>query len=150
MSNSRNKALIQATALGVLAGMRTTAAPLALSFLPVKNPSKWSIARKILFGLMAAGELVGDKLPTTPARTAPLGVAGRGISGAITGALAYKNNGDGWFKGAIIGAGAAVGATYLAYNLRKAIVKKYGVFDPIAGGVEDVITIAGGVCLACL
>jgi uncharacterized membrane protein len=130
--------------------MRTTVAPLAFSFLPVKKPSKWSVARKVLFGLMAAGELVGDKLPTTPSRTAPLGVAGRGLSGAITGALIYRNNNDNWLKGAMIGAGAAVGATYLAYNLRKAIVKKYGVSDPIVGGVEDAITIAGGVCLVCL
>ena len=37
--------------------------------------------------LMALGELVGDKLPKTPNRTAPLPLAGRAALGGLCGAV---------------------------------------------------------------
>ena len=92
-------------------------------------------------------ELVGDKLPATPNRIKPIGVAFRCLSGSIAGASIYKASGNNAFTGALIGAAAAFGSTFASYFLRKRAVNKLHVFDAVVGALEDALVIGAGVAL---
>lgn len=148
MNNSFWKAL----GLGVIAGMRTASAPVIACHLLSQNPSKRlagsplrfmqsKTAAKIL-ALFALTEFVIDKLPTTPNRIEPAGIAFRSASGALAGASIYEAAGENAGAGAVLGAAAAVASAYGSFYLRKAVVKETGIYDPVVGGVEDAL-IAG-------
>ncbi len=62
----------------------------------------------------AVGELIGDKLPSTPARTQPIGFIARIASGAFCGRVAGGNT------GALVGAATGAAATVGFYQARKA------------------------------
>lgn len=97
--------------------------------------------------ILAAGELVGDKLPKTPNRTSTIGVIGRCLSGSLAGATIYKASGNNALSGAILGSIVALGSTFGSYYLRKFIVDKTHVFDPYIGAIEDVLVTGGGAAL---
>ena len=97
------------------------------------------------FGLAAAGELVGDKLPRTPSRLAPGPLAGRIAFGAAVGA-AVAREAD-WSTGPAAGlgaAGAALGA-FAGYHLRANAGRATGLPDPVWAVVEDVLAVTLGV-----
>lgn len=84
-----------ALALGIVAGLRSMLAPCAVSWAVwagVLHVEKTPLAfmgfhyTHIVFTILAAGELVADKLPFTPSRKAPLGFVARIVSGALCGA----------------------------------------------------------------
>lgn len=95
---------------------------------------------------MAIGELIVDKLPSTPDRTDPPGLAARAVSGAISGAALA--GGRSW-PAALAGAMGAVVATYAGYTLREKLADALGHDFPVAA-VEDLIAFGGAtmVCLA--
>ena len=90
-----SQVLLLAFLIGVVAGLRSLTAPAAvawgayhgwlnlhgsaLSFMSAK-------AAVIIFVMVAVGELVSDKLPATPSRTAPLGLTARILLGGLCGA----------------------------------------------------------------
>jgi uncharacterized membrane protein len=147
----------QALSLGMLSGMRTTAGPaiashilsrttsghLAKSSLDFMQNGKTAAALKVF----AAGELIGDKLPTAPDRIKPAGIVFRCIAGSLAGASVFKASGNNAFTGALIGSAAALGATFGSYYLRKATVKKFHLIDPLVGAAEDALVIGAGVGL---
>lgn len=146
-----------AATLGVLAGMRTFAAPVVASQILSAHRSK-ALNRTALmfmqrgtsaniFKLLSVGELVGDKLPKAPDRIKPPGVIGRAIAGALAGASVYKAAGRDGARGAIIGASAAVISTFGFYFLRKAAVRSTGLPDIYAGAIEDALVIGTGLVL---
>ena len=153
------KPLWQTISLGAVAGMRTASAPAIASYILSRQNSghlaKSSLAfmqsgkTANVFTVFAAGEFVTDKLPSTPNRTTPAGIAFRCISGALTGASIYKASGNNAFEGALLGAAAAFGATFGSYFLRTTIVSRLHVFDPLAGALEDALVIGAGVALVC-
>src|ERR1700687_5447161 len=64
----------------------------------------------IVFTLLAVVELIADKLPNTPARTAPLGLTARIILGCLCGVALATSGGGNLLVAAIVGiAGAPVG-----------------------------------------
>jgi uncharacterized membrane protein len=86
---------------------------------------------------LAAGELWGDKLKSAPDRIVLAGIVARVVSGGIAGAaLAPKRQ---RFLGAALGAGAAVAASYVTFNLRMAALRRYG--QTPTGLVEDALTV---------
>jgi uncharacterized membrane protein len=95
----------------------------------------------------AVGEFIVDKLPSTPNRTKPLGVAFRCLSGSITGASIYKASGKNALTGALLGSAAALASTYGCYFLRKTTVKNFHLFDPLVGIIEDAVVVGAGVGL---
>lgn len=87
---------------------------------------------------LAAGELLGDKLPSAPDRIIAPGMAARIVTGAIAGAALAPR--DDRVVAATLGAAGAVGAAYLTFDLRKASMRRHG--QMTTGLVEDAIVIA--------
>lgn len=102
--------LLRCAALGVAAGMRTSAPLAALVWKSPQAPVTKSVAT-----LMWLGELAVDKLPFTPERRSLPGLVARIASGAIAGAIRARAEGVPRV-GALAGAaGAAVGTFGAAY-----------------------------------
>jgi uncharacterized membrane protein len=98
----------------------------------------------VVFTVLAMIELVVDKLPNTPARTAPLGLVARIVLGGASGlALATGTGISAHLAGVIASIGAVAGA-FAGYNIRHAVVFKAHVPDIVVAIAEDVIAIAGG------
>lgn len=97
--------------------------------------------------VMAGGELIADKLPMTPNRTAAGPLLGRAFTGAISGAVVCSARKRSLLAGALIGAAAAVGTAYGAYELRKQAGRKLHVPDIFVALAEDAIVGALGVAL---
>ena len=139
--------------IGLVAGLRTLTAPAAVSWaahsgrLPLRNtPLSFLGNRKTrtLLTVLAAGEMLTDKLPQTPSRTVPVQFSGRLVSGGLSGAAIGSARGslaDGLALGII---GAAVG-TLGGHAVRRALARNLGM-DPPAALIEDAAAI-GGACL---
>ncbi len=157
MQTRFSKPFWQALSLGVLAGMRTSSAPLIANQILNKHPSKSlsgsplkfmrSEKAGIVLKIFAAGELVGDKLPFIPNRIEAGGIIGRCLSGGLAGATIFKANNNNALIGGLLGAAVAFGSTFGSYFLRKAIVKKSHFHDPLIGALEDILVIGSGIIL---
>ena len=96
--------------------------------------------------LAAVGEVIGDKLPTTPSRLAPLPLGGRAISGAIVGAVMARRAALSVPTGALLGTIAALGGSLVGYQSRATLGRVTGVPDRVWAFIEDGIAIG----LACV
>ena len=88
-------ALVLAFGIGVVAGLRSLTAPAVVAWAAHLgwinlHGSAFSFMGSIwpvgIFTILAVVELVADQLPTTPSRTAPIGLSARIVTGALTGA----------------------------------------------------------------
>ncbi|MBN1963223.1 MAG: hypothetical protein JW910_01165 [Anaerolineae bacterium] len=145
---------LQIFIMGISTGMRTLAGPSLLSSylsrryeaLPARRllrlfAGRWSVA---LLRLGALGELVGDKLPMTPSRLEPEGLAGRLSSGALVGLMLAGARGKSRLLGMALGmAGAGLGAVG-GYQTRHDIVEDSGLPDSLIALVEDAVAYGGG------
>lgn len=144
----------QVVALGALAGMRTFSAPVVANAILRKHPSQKlsgsplgflkSDKAKYGFRFLAAGEMIGDKLPNTPNRTGAPGLIGRCLSGALAGAGTYKATGNQAYVGAVIGSFAALTSSFGCFYLRRFAVAKSKLADPVIGGIEDALVAVAG------
>ncbi|MET0350397.1 MAG: DUF1440 domain-containing protein [Rhizobacter sp.] len=142
---------------GACAGPRTSA-PLAiaswaarLGWIDVKGSPLAFLASPRAVSMttpMALGELVVDKLPSTPSRTQAVGVAARVASGAVSGAALAGGRSA---RAALAGAAGALVATYVGHSLRTQTARAFGRDVPVAA-VEDLLAFGGAamVCLAAL
>jgi uncharacterized membrane protein len=142
---------VRATLLGVLSGARSMT-PLAMLALYRDRPSLdgawkgWPVLRspagRAVLVLAAVGELVADKLPLTPARTKPLPLSGRVVTGAVAGAAVATLSGPGgWRSGAVLGAVGGVIGSFAGTYLRSGGAAT-GLPDLVFALVEDAATIA--------
>ena len=147
--------LLLALLIGVVAGLRSLTAPAVVAwgaFLGwIDLHGTWAswvanLITVIVLSVLAVGELVGDKLPKTPARTAPPGFAARivmgGFAGAVLGAWPH------WTFTAL-GAGiiGAVLGTLGGYQARKRLVAASGGRDLPIALLGDAIAILGGLAI---
>lgn len=147
----------QAIALGILAGIRSNTAPAVASHILSYHPSgllensplKLLQSHKVANTLkvLALSEFVGDKLPVAGDRIKPVSVAFRSLSGSLAGAAICKAEGSHPLAGTILGAVAAFGSTFGSFYLRKMIVKKTGIYDPIIGAIEDIVVVGAAIGL---
>jgi uncharacterized membrane protein len=145
-----------AALLGILAGMRSMAAPAALARLS-RNGALAGAAGPLLLvnhpkfltaaNLLAAGELVADKLPFTPSRTSAVPLLGRILTGGMSGAVVCSAKKQSAVAGALVGAAAAVGAAYGAYQLRRQAVQALRLPDAVIALAEDALAGAMGAAL---
>ncbi|WP_400193179.1 DUF4126 family protein [Hymenobacter sp. B81] len=150
----RSTVFWQAVGLGFLAGMRSMS---ALAFVShhlrhrpaggfTQAPLRWLQTPLVAHGLklLAGAEMLGDKLPAMPARTAPVSVAGRTLSGALAGAVLYKLNRQKLLRGALVGGTAAAAGTFAAFHLRRLADQQTDLQEPWTGFVEDALVFSGG------
>jgi uncharacterized membrane protein len=144
-----------ATALGMVAGMRSLAAPAILGRLGrtgclnqgcAAGFEKPVVANSLL--ALAVGEFISDKLPFMPKRTQTGSLIFRILSGAICGATFCSALKRSPVIGAIAGASAAVGGTYAFYELRHAASARLGLPDPAVALVEDAVVAWVGLTIA--
>jgi uncharacterized membrane protein len=143
---------ISAALLGVVAGMRSMMPLAALAItmsrrpelVPAIAPIRWFAMRAvaIVLSLAAIGEIIVDKLPRTPNRTALAPFLGRVISGGITGAAVVQLGHINAWIGAGLGVAGAIIGTFGAFHARRWLGKTTGIRDPYIGALEDAIAIA--------
>jgi len=149
-----NSSFRNAVILGIISGMRTGASLHYTRCLVEKSEAHTGLVRFFQkkhatpgIGLLAIAELVVDKLPQTPDRTAKGGPFIKAGTAAISGAAIYQANGKNAITGALVGGLVALASTYLFFNMRKTVSNKTGVKDPLIGIVEDTLAIATGMAL---
>ncbi len=128
--------------IGVSTGLRSLTSLAAVAWfarsgkLPVRRTWASWIAHPAAVGLLtaaAAGEYIGDKLPNTPNRTAPVPLIGRlalgGLAGAVI-ATAFRRPVAG---GIAMGAVGAAAGSYGGFYARRGLTKGAGLPDlPVA------------------
>jgi uncharacterized membrane protein len=97
----------------------------------------------VILTALAVVELVADKLPKTPSRTAPLGLIARIVMGGLSGACVAAGGGQGALPGAAVGAVGGIVGCFGGYQARTRLVKALGVPDIYVALIEDLVAIAG-------
>jgi uncharacterized membrane protein len=100
-----------------------------------------------IFTLAAIGELINDKLPKTPPRTAVPSLIARLIMGGLSGACLYLAAGAPYIVGAILGIIGALIGTYVGYYVRRALVNSLKVKDIFIAIPEDIVAIVLAYCV---
>lgn len=86
-----------------------------------------------LFTAAALGEYIGDKLPSTPSRTAPLPLMGRLVFGGLVGAILATAFRRPLLGGIGLGAVGAVAGSYGGFYARRGLTTGAGLPDmPVA------------------
>ena len=88
----------------------------------------------------AAGELVVDKLPTTPSRLEPPGLIGRLVMGALAAGLFAQTRQAPWLPSAAIGAASAAVAAKVGHDVRARLAQHAP--DPAVAVAEDALALA--------
>lgn len=101
----------------------------------------------IIFTVLAIAELIADKLPNTPARTAPLGLTARIVLGGASGFAVATSAGLSLSFSILLGSIGGFAGAFLGYHSRRLIVSKLHVPDFAVAAVEDLIAIAGGLLI---
>jgi uncharacterized membrane protein len=114
--------------LGAATGLRSQMglAAVVLHSAPDRLPTPLrSKAARSTAGLAAIGELVADKLPTAPARTAPVGLAARlgGAAGAAW--LVGRSRGTAVLPEIAVAAGVAVATAFAGMALRARLSRRF-------------------------
>lgn len=136
---------------GVFAGLRslTPAAATAwathLGWLKPAHAVAWigGVPAVVIFTLLAAAELVTDKLPSTPSRTAPPGLIARIVVGGFVGACIATAGAQGATAGALVGIAGAVAGCFGGYQVRRRMVQALGTRDFVVALMEDAVAICG-------
>jgi uncharacterized membrane protein len=135
----------------VVAGLRSLLAPAAvawaahLGWLHLQGTPLGFMGSKIaliIFSLLAIGELIGDKLPKTPKRTAVAPLLARIITGGLCGAGIFVSASQSLATGAVLGAIGAVIGAFAGYEIRKRLVTQLKVPDLFIALPEDLIAIS--------
>jgi uncharacterized membrane protein len=147
-SISLNYVFVLALGIGIVSGLRSLTAPAVvawgahLGWLNLHgSPLAFmgSTTAVAVFSLLAVGELVADKLPTTPKRTAPAPLVARIITGGLCGACLCISTGQSLVLGALLGAiGGLIGA-FLGYGIRRRL--DLHIKDFLVAICEDVVAV---------
>src|ERR1035438_5438166 len=147
--NSGFAVLLLALGIGVVAGLRSLTAPAVVAWAAHLGwinlhgspmafmGSVWAV---VIFTVLAVVELVADQLPTTPSRTAPVGLSARIVTGALSGACLGIAGSSVLWVGAIAGA-------FGGYQARVGLVRILRVSDFAIAIPEDLVAIGLGLLL---
>jgi uncharacterized membrane protein len=148
--------LFLAFLIGVIGGLRTMTAPAVVAWAANRHwlnlynsPLAFmgSTAAVAVFTLLALGELVIDKLPSTPNRTRLAGLIGRTVLGGLSGAGVAVAGSQSIAVGAILGVAGAIAGAFGGYEVRKRLVRALKVPDFVIALLEDAVAIAGGLLI---
>ncbi len=142
--------------LGCLTGLRSLTPPAVvcwaahlgwLHFAGTKLAFLGRPVTLIVLTLLAVVELIADKLPKTPARTAPLGVIARIVLGCLGAVALATSAGGNLLVAAIVGITGALVGTFAGYQIRRDLVLLAHFADFAVAIAEDVIAVAGSLLI---
>jgi uncharacterized membrane protein len=143
--------LLFAAGIGFVAGLRSFTAPAVVAWAAHSGYISLGQSRLAFIGttaaavvvsLLALGELIADKLPKTPKRTALMPLIVRIASGAFCGACLSQT-----VPALLLGGIGALIGTFAGYQVRKRLVTSVGVKDFVVAIGEDVVAIVLACCL---
>src|ERR1041384_1091342 len=125
--------LLFAFLIGLFAGLRSLTPPAAvawavyLGWLRLVRPVALigSLPAVIILSLLAIGEIIIDKLPNTPNRTAPLGLIARIVTGGFTGACVALGGGQSALVGAGLGVIGGIVGCFGGYQVRARLLESF-------------------------
>jgi len=137
--------------IGLFAGLRSLTPPAAvawavhLGWLKLARPLSLigSLPAVVILSLLALTEIIFDKLPNTPSRTAPPGLIARIVTGGLTGACVSLGGGRSALVGAGLGVLGGIVGCFGGYQARARLVKSVSQPDFNIALLEDLITIGG-------
>ncbi len=137
-------------ALGFATGLRTMT-PMAIlcwfayfNHLPVHQSwAFWTtkLVSALVFTALAAGELIGDKLPMTPNRIMIGPLLARVTFGGLVGAIAATGLRGSTLEGILLGAIGALAGSFIGYHLRSLMRRQLGCQDWPLAVAEDAVAI---------
>ena len=145
-----NYVLLLALGIGIVAGLRSLTAPAVvawgahLGWLNLNgSPLAFmgSTTAVAVFSLLAISELIADKLPMIPRRTAPAPLMARVVTGGLCGACLCAAAGKLLLAGALLGGIAGIIGAFLGYGLRKRLVNNFHIKDLVLAVCEDAVAI---------
>jgi uncharacterized membrane protein len=145
-----------AVGMGIVAGLRSLTAPavvawgahvgwLNLQGSPLVFMS--STATATIFSLLAIGELVADKLPMIPKRTALGPLLARVVTGGLCGACLCATAGKSLIAGALFGGTGGVIGAFLGYEVRRRLVNNLHINGFLVAVCEDLLAIGAAFLL---
>lgn len=147
-------AFVFAIGIGIVAGLRALLAPAIVAWAAhigwlnlhgTRLAFMGSTRVVVIFTVIAVGELIGDKLPQTPKRTALPSLLVRILMGGLCGATLGAAAGKSLLIEALLAAiGALIGA-FAGYEIRRRLVSNLHIRDFFVAICEDLVAIA----LAC-
>lgn len=144
-----------ALGIGFAAGLRSLTPPAVVTWaayfgwLNLRNSPLGFMGSTIavaIFSLLAVFELINDKRPSTPKRTAPVPLIARILMGGLCGACLCAASNLSMTIGAILGAIGGVIGAFAGYEIRRRLVRALNIKDIFIALLEDLVTIG----LACL
>jgi uncharacterized membrane protein len=148
--------LLLAFLIGAVAGLRTMTAPAVVGWGAARHwlnlqgsPLAWmgSTAGVAVLTVLALGELVADKLPSTPNRTALLGLSGRSVFGGLSGAAVAAAGAQSIALGVVLGAAGGIAGAFAGYEARTRLIRGLRVPDIVIALLEDAVAIVGGLLI---
>jgi len=145
-----NYVFVLAIGIGIVAGLRSLTAPAVvawaahLGWLNLHgSPLAFigSTTAVAIFSLLAIGELVADKLPNTPKRTAIVPLLARIVLGGLCGACLCAVAGKSLLAGALLGGTGGVIGAFVGYETRKRLVNSLQIKDLVVAMSEDLVAI---------
>ena len=133
-----------------MAGLRSLTAPAVvawgahLSWLNLHGSSLAFIGSTpavAILSVLAIGELIADKLPMIPKRTAPAPLMARIVTGGLCGACLCAAAGQSLVAGALLGGIGGVVGAFLGYSIRRRLVNDLHVNDFVIAVCEDVVAV---------
>jgi uncharacterized membrane protein len=139
--NARWDAVVGSVFLGAASGLRSQ---IGVTTVVVRSdPSLPSMFRRPLtrrfFVAAAAAEFVVDKLPSTPSRLAPPGLAARLALGGLAAGLFAQTRKAPWLPGAAVGALSAAVAAKVGHDIRAQLARHAP--DTAIAVVEDALAL---------
>jgi uncharacterized membrane protein len=89
--------------------------------------------------IACAGELVADKLPTTPSRLSPRGLASRLIAASLAAAVLARGEARSPVPAVVIASAAALAAAKIGHDTRRELDRRFP--DPVVALTEDGLAI---------
>jgi uncharacterized membrane protein len=140
-----------ALAIGIMAGLRSMTTPaivcwaVRLKWLDLQTSSLavlGSPATTAVFSILGVGELVADKLPSAPNRTAIGPLLIRLLSGSLCGAAVCLGACQSVVAGGVLGGVGALASAFAGYEIRHRVVNRLN-HSLLVALVEDAIAIGG-------
>jgi len=144
--------LLLAFGIGIITGLRSLTSPAVIAWaahrgwLNLQGASLsflGSTAAVATLTILAVVELVTDKLPSTPARTKPLGLSARILLGGLSGAAVALAGRQSAAVGCALGAVGGVVGGFVGYQVRTGLVRALKVPDFVIAVLEDLVAVAG-------